>query len=99
MKQYFFKVTSDYWASQNRLQEDAKKAFREIDRTLVTEQLLEGFVEANIYNSIKKLNQDHIRCKPLRIEKASSYTHSGSEESYIIPGVTHITRYLVKETL
>ena len=99
MNQYFFKVTSDYWVAQNRLQEDAKKSAREIDRILVPEQMLEGFVEAYIYNAIKKLNLEHSRCKPLRVEKASSYTHSGSEESYIIPGVTHITRYLVKNHL
>ena len=34
MNKYFFKVTSDYWVAQNKLHEEAKNAFRELDRTL-----------------------------------------------------------------
>lgn len=99
MKQYFFKVTSDYWTAQNRLQEDAKKAARAIDRVVVPEHQLDEFVQRNIYEAITSLNIRHHRCKPLRIELASSFTHSGTEETYIIPGVFHLTRYLIANHL
>ena len=99
MKQYFFKVTSDYWQAQNRLQEDAKAVARAIDQILVPEHQLDQFTEDNLYEKITILNSKHHRCKPLRIEVASNYTRSETEESFIIPGVFHLTRYLVKNHL
>lgn len=97
MNQYFFKVTSDYWMAHNRLQEEAKTVARKMDRILVTEKQLQNFIVGNLYMEIDKLNKKHCRCNPLKIEIATSYTHSDSEETYIIPNVFHLTRYLVKE--
>jgi hypothetical protein len=99
MKQYFFKVVSDYWTEQNRLQEEAKAVARAIDQIAVPEENMDYFLEHNLYFPINQLNAKHNRCKPLRIEIASSYTHSETEETYIIPGVFHLTRYLIKNHL
>lgn len=95
MNQYFLKITADYWCPKNKLSEDAQHAGREFDRLLITEADTDIIIN-RLYAKIDFLNKKYSRCNPLKLETAASYTHSGTEESYIIPNVFHLTKYLVK---
>jgi hypothetical protein len=98
MNQFFLKITADYWCAKNKLAEEAQQAAREFDRMLINESDIDIIIN-RLYVKIDFLNKKHSRCNPLKIEKASSYTHKGEEDAYIIPNVFHLTKYLVKETL
>ena len=98
MDQYFFKVTADYWQTQNLLQAEAKTAIRQLDHMLVSENNIDEFI-SGIYDRITDLNYLHSRCKPLKIEKILTFPKSLGEETYLIPGVTQLTKYMVKNPL
>lgn len=66
MKQYFTKVTADYWNSKNKNQEDAKNIARSLQNLLIDEEDLNDFIE-HLRNEIKLANERNKRCKPLEL--------------------------------
>jgi hypothetical protein len=94
MNQFFSKVTADYWASKNKLQEEAKQVAREMERQIIPEDGLPAFTNT-IRLRIDMLNKKHNRCKPLVF-----YTWTPIKETldqvFMIDNVFHLELYLVK---
>lgn len=97
MKQYFTKVTSDYWIPKNKLCEEAQNIARDLERRLVPEDDYEEFI-TDFWNKIQNANIFYHRCKPLKLEWQKGEPYSSDGEIYCyISGVFHFSFYLVKE--
>ena len=96
MNQYFSKVTADHWCPKNKLQEEAQKVARNFERKIIHETMVDLFV-AELNLNISGLNREYKRCNSLKIEESRAYTEKDQDRCLVIPGVFHLTLYLVKE--
>jgi len=96
MNQYFSKVTADYWCPKNKLQEKAQEVARRFERKIILENHVDLFV-SDLHLNISKLNGEYKRCNSLKIEESRAYTEKDKDRCLVIPGVFHLTLYLIKD--
>ncbi len=96
MSMYFLKTTAVHWRVKNKLQEEAQKIAHEVDCKLVKETKLDEFIES-LYDEIEMLNQKHIRCTPLQLQRFDSpIPINNYDKFFFIDGVFHIAIYKAK---
>lgn len=96
MNQFFSKVTADHWCPKNKLQAEAQASARQMERRIILENHVALFV-SDLNMRIATLNAKYNRCNSLKIEEARAYTEKDQDRCLVIPGVFHLTLYLVKE--
>jgi hypothetical protein len=102
MKQYFSRITDDYWTPKNQLEKAAKELARKMDRRLINEMELTDF-RLEFEMQIKLLNQKFNRCKPL--ELTDSYDHHtipNKKEDDItisVPGVFYMCLFITSHQI
>jgi hypothetical protein len=96
MNQYFSKVTADHWCPKNKLQEKAQEVARHFERKIIPENQVSLFV-SDLHLNIADLNAKYRRCNSLKIEESKAYTEADRDRCLVIPGVFHLTLYLVKD--
>jgi ribosomal protein S24E len=76
MGNYFSKITHDHWVSKNNLQKAAHKVAQEMDRKIITEELVEDF-KTEFKEKISKLNAEFYRCKPVHLSIEKDHMDKG----------------------
>lgn len=65
---YFAKITQDYWTLKNKVNEQARKAAKEIDSTLLNSAHDRSVYLLELKKKIDQVNDANPRCKPLFLE-------------------------------
>lgn len=91
---YFTKVTADYWTAKNKLQQEVKEFARACERMILKPDAVKDWM-AYLKSGVSKLNQQHKRCKPLRVE--TDKDRQTGDIKVFIYGVSHLSVYAGKE--
>lgn len=94
MKQFFMKVTADYWNPKNKLMDECQQIARDFDRYLIQEPDLDYFLDC-FNKEINKSHERNKRCKPLLFYTINE--PMGNSEMFLcIDGVFRASVYEVR---